>query len=167
MNNGINAISGITGVKIPECGEGAEYPVVTSGCVISAATSLYEADRLLDEALCGILGDLDVFGSETPTNSTNITVETGKKHVNVNTRLSRGNTAGMTPSELTITDINSDEFTNTNVLRIINVESEQPNLYNGLYLSNVWDCGEFDGETQTYDYMNNVRQNDPLNGQLN
>ena len=59
-------------------------------------------------------------------------------------------------SELTIDEINgNDEFTDTNVLRVIDVTDKGYNPeseFNGLYLSNVWDCGQYtqNGEGTPY-----------------
>lgn len=151
------------GEPLQNCGEGASYPKTTSGCVISAATSLYDADVLLDRALCDILGSLDILSSDTTTNKTTIELEANGKRIKVDSRLSHGNGGTMTDEELKISNAQSDEFTNTNALRIVDISGSAPDFsYNGLYLSNVWDSGSYEGEVQTYDYSNSVRQNDQL-----
>jgi hypothetical protein len=73
--------------------------------------------------------------------------------------------------DLVITDYNGDciesgdsacaysEFTDTNVLRIVDLTSlgfVPESKYNGLFLSNVWDCGQYteNGEGTPYEkYM--------------
>ena len=144
--SGVNAANKVIGIDIPECGGDVEYPVISSGCVISAATSLYDADVLLDRALCDILGSLDILSSDTTTNKTTIELEANGKRIKVDSRLSHGSTGAMTDEELTISNAQSDEFTNTNALRIVAINGAAPDFsYNGLYLSNIWDCGDCDG----------------------
>jgi hypothetical protein len=185
---------------IPECGEGAAYPSLASGCIISGATSLYEADVLLDQAFCSMMDNWFLLGWDTPSTHSSI-VEVGQnRHMAVDSRLSHGNHNGMTDEELVITDNNGvfidptrTEFTDTNVVRIVNITDgpdhtvlPADNPYNGIYLSNVWDCGLYYSETEdadaiaaaeaagyntnyrtdenstasNYNYMNNVRQDD-------
>jgi hypothetical protein len=121
------------------------------------------------------------------------------KRLEVDVRLSHGSRADQSDDDIVITDFTGDyidptrtEFTDTNALRIVclqvgesgstpAVESKQ----NGLYLSNVWDCGLYYDEendadaiaaanaagyitgpyrtdsgstASNYNYMNNVRQ---------
>lgn len=113
----------------------------------------------------------------------------------VDVRMSHGNKAtGMTDEELSMTDMDDKYFSDTNVLRYINVTEtrdhqhlDPDNGYNGMYLSNYWDCGKYyqtstegaeiaemvdegfevyndnyktdeDGSASGYDYNNNVRQ---------
>ena len=186
---------------IPTCGEGAQYPVASNGCIISAATSLYEADVLLDQAFCSMMDNWFLLGWDTPSNHTSV-VEVGQnRHLAVDSRLSHGNHNGMSDDELVIVDNNGvyidptrTEFTDTNVIRLVNITDgpdhtvlPADNPYNGLYLSNAWDCGLYYSETvdaeaiaaaeaagyittnyrtdenstaSNYNYMNNVRQSD-------
>jgi hypothetical protein len=80
--------------------------------------------------------------------------------------LSHGNDEGkwQTDEDLTIYDSTGDEiepnhyeFTDTNVLRIVaNPQMVPESEYNGLYLSNEWNCGQYteNGEGTPYEkYM--------------
>ena len=155
------------GEPLPNCGEGAEYSAITSGYVISNAESLYDADRLLDEALRRVSGSLNILSSDTATNKATIEYEDDGKRIKVDSRLSHGNTGAMTDAELTISNAQSDEFTSTNALRIVAINGAVPDFpYNGLYLSNIWDSGSYEGEGQTYNYSNSVRQNDKLDAEI-
>jgi len=189
----MNAITFGSAYTMPVCGEDAAYPVY-DGCVISAATSFYEADKLLDQAVCELMGKSTVAGSDTPSNHTSIEKIDDLDHINVDTRLSHGSLNGMSDDDLVITDASGayidptrTEFTDTNALRIISISGESADSpYNGIYLSNIWDCGLYYDETEDADaieaaneagyntnyrtdnapsasninYMNNVRQND-------
>ena len=123
------------------------------------------------------------------------------KKIEVDARISRGNTAEQTDEDVIIEtlagpyiDPTRTEFTDTNALRIVCL-TEGPSgttpsvdsMQNGIYLSNVWDCGlYYDEATESdaiaaaqaagyktdnyrtdtgatasnYNYMNNVRQTD-------
>ena len=61
--------------------------------------------------------------------------------LNSSAKLSHGKGGTMTDADLTITDSASTEYTDTNVLRMADIPNESS--WNGLYLSNVWDCGEY------------------------
>lgn len=121
------------------------------------------------------------------------------RKLQVDTRLSHGKYADQTDDNLYIHTMNGDyidptmtEFTDTNVLRIVCLEEGPSGItpsidtkQNGVYLSNVWDCGLYYGPDDTeakaaaeaagfntnystdedasasnYNYMNNVRQTD-------
>lgn len=186
---------------MPKCGEGAAYPK-DGGCIISAATSLYEADMLLNDAFCTMMDNWFLLGWDTPSTHSYV-VEVGQnRHMAVDSRLSHGKHNVMTDEDLVIStndgvyiDPTRTEFTDTNVIRLVNITEGQDgiilppdNPYNGLYLSNAWDCGLYYSETidadaiaaaqaagyntnyytdesqtaSNYNYMNNVRQSDPL-----
>ena len=167
------------------------------GCIISAATSLYNADILLNDAICSLTNDLDTLlvGSDSPSvHMENKTV--GKNNVLVSdVRLSHGNGNGVTDDELVIGDFKGDEiengvyeFTDTNIIQIVNIKTidndgvtiEVPTDigYNGLYLSNVWTCGEYteggvgtpgnkymvdtSASSSNINYGNSVRMNDVI-----
>ena len=147
----IEEVIGVSG----NCDISIEYPS-TSGCILSSAHTFAEADALLEEAICNMNYEFD---SETPTASL---VVNDENRIEVNVRLSHGSENTQTDEELTISSLPDAEFTNTNVLRIASIEGESADSpYNGLYLSNVWDCedydGEGDGEVVTNDYSNRVR----------
>lgn len=184
------------GTSMPECGEGVHYHPYTGACIISAATSFNEADQMLNDQICELL-EMWVSGM-TCTTESNWIDEGANKKMQVDVRPSYGNDAEMTDDDLYIHDQiggyiepGVTEFTDTNALRIVclteggsiipDIKSKQ----NGLYLSNVWDCGMYYGPDDTeakaaaeaagyntdystdedasasnYDYMNNVRQSD-------
>lgn len=202
----------VMGITVPECGMNADqtiykYQAHTNGCVISAATSMDDADALLDNAICNINSDIDDIDSDiecmsaetksieralgvvgncseailypktegcllnsattyanadaileksvcellkmmvdtnTPSASMHVVQDGNNQHFEVDVRLSHGNTKAMTDEELTITGITQEEFTDTNVLRLVALDDYIPETqYNGLYVSNVWDCGEY------------------------
>jgi len=144
----INSVENVLGV-VGNCDSEIAYPV-TEGCLLNAATSFADADALLEKAICEL--DIQTIKAKnTVTSDATISEEGGEDVLSVDVRLSHGNDIGKWQSdeELTIKEINLDstEFTDTNVLRVIDVvESESVAVdsnYNGLYLSNVWDCGEY------------------------
>lgn len=180
-----------------QCGSGNTYQPYTLGCVINSATSFSEADVMLDQQICEIL-TMWVSG-ETCTTISDWIEDGSNRKMQVDVKLSHGNTAEMTDEDLTTIDLTGDyidptrtEFTDTNALRIICLQSGPSGVtpsvetkQNGIYLSNVWDCGMYYGPGDTvakaaaeaagyktnystderegrsgYNYMNNVRQSD-------
>lgn len=173
--SGVNAANKVIGIDIPECGGDVEYPVISSGCVISAATSMYDADRLLDEAVCQ-LKDNRVYilhGKESSTVHVHSWIDDVVKetYISATTRLSHavshdpsGDNPRMDDADLVITALTDSTFSNTNVLRYVEIEGEQEDSrYNGLYLSNIWDCGDYDGsdgeDVPRPDYSNSKSPN--------
>ena len=185
------------GATMTECGEGTEYHPYPTACVISAATSFMEADQLLNDQICQIL-TMWVSGITCSNESTWIEDGMNRK-LQVDTRLSHGKYADQTDDNLYIHNMTGDyidptttEFTDTNVLRIVCLEEGPSGItpsidtkQNGVYLSNIWDCGLYYGPSDTeakeaaeaagfntnystdedssasnYNYMNNVRQTD-------
>lgn len=186
------------GTMIPAgCGEGIEYESDPLSCVISGATSFMEADRMMAYQICEIL-EMWVSG-ETCTSKSDWVDDGANKKMLVDVKASRGNTGTMTDDEIIIENLDGDyidptrtEFTDTNALRIVCLQEGSGGVIpavntpqNGLYLSNVWDCGLYYGPSDTeakakaeaagyitdyytdespdasnYNYMNNVRQND-------
>lgn len=172
-NNRLNAFEmAVLGQTLPQCGNGYTYQ--PTGSIISAATSLMDADKRLSDAIESIEGSFDNFitGSQTPTVILSVTEETGNRSLEGTVRLSHGNrqsgdTDIQTDAELTITDEGSAELTDTNVLRIVDTTAKgnaDDATYNGLYLSNVWDCGEYtpNGEGTPF---NKYMTDDTPNGQ--
>ena len=138
--------------------EDGTYRANVAACVISSANSLMEADQYLDKAVCDLQTKLDrilIGKTNTPTAMLYGDAEDDNT-LKVNVRLSRGNSKTMGEDETVITSTGSTEFTDTNVLRVVAVSDMIPESeYNGLYLSNVWDCGEYvDGVEKEYDYSN-------------
>ena len=163
--SGINAANKVIGIEIPECGQGAEYPVISSGCVISAATSMYDADRLLDEAVCQLKNDraFVLNGKDTSTvhiyswidpvvRETQISATTRISHAVIFNPSGDNPRPAMNDADLVITALTDSTFTDTNVLKYAEIEGEDATSpFNGLYLSNVWDCGDYDGTDPRYD----------------
>lgn len=192
------------GASMSSCGESSSY-IRGTGCIISAATSFSEADQMLNDAFCQFIDDWEVYGFDTPSTHTDWLKIGQNRHMLVDVRLSHGlnayESSGMTDDDLTISDFIGDYieptvsgFSDTNVLRIVDLKQgktgeplEADNKYNGVYLSNAWDCGLYYGTTEAdiaakaaaeaagyvtdyytdedssasnYNYMNNVRQSD-------
>ncbi len=169
----VEDVLGVTG----SCDKAINYPV-SQGCLLSSATTFAQADLILEEAICSLMS-MVMKGSERPTTSTKIIQgpdyieDPDKKIIVVDTRLSHGNDSGrwQEDEDLVITDYNGgciesgdsactySEFTDTNVLRIVDLTSlgfVPESKYNGLFLSNVWDCGQYteNGEGTPYEkYM--------------
>ena len=169
-------VEGVLGV-VGNCDKVINYPA-SQGCLLSSATTFVQADLILEEAICSLMG-MSTKGSERPTTSTKVIQDPSypedpdKKIIVVDARLSHGNDSGrwQEDEDLVITDYNGDciesgdsecaysEFTDTNVLRIIDLTSlgfVPEAKYNGLFLSNVWDCGQYteNGEGTPYEkYM--------------
>ncbi len=179
------------------CGEGIEYKPDVHNCIISAATSFQDADQLMAYQLCEIM-EMWVSGETCTTQSEWVDDGANKKMI-VDVKLSRGNGVGgefVEDEEIIINNCTGDyidptntEFTDTNALRIVCVEDcggVTPSIdtpQNGIYLSNVWDCGLYydehdaadiearhkadaagyntnylsEDQPSSYDYNNNVR----------
>lgn len=188
------------GHSLPQCGEGASYQPYQGSCVISAASSFYEADELLDDQICYIL-TMWTSGQTCTTNADWVPDGLNRK-LQVDVRLSHGKYGTETDNDMLINSLDgnyidptTNELTDTNVLRIVcldegpsgitpSIESKQ----NGVYLSNIWDCGLYYDEgtpadqearnkaqaagynvnytsdesasARNINYMNNVRQHD-------
>ena len=154
-----------------DCEKIINYPK-TEGCLLSSATTFAQADAIMEAEICHLLG-VKILGSERPTSTTNVVpdeVNPDAQHVQVDVRLSHGNELAkwQTDDELIIQDYHGDlvdegdgheiyEFTDTNVLRIVDLTGElgsrPESKFNGLYLSNIWDCGEYtlNGEGTPYE----------------
>ena len=157
---------------LPSCGEGAEFPTNT-GCIISAATSLYHANMLLDEAFCNMKDKWFIYGFDTPTTHTDWKEIGQNRHMLVDARLSHGNLMSMNDDDFTISgkvsafteSISPREVSDTNVLRIIDIKETNDGLplnadnpYNGLYLSNIWDCGIYYDEVVDADAITTAQE---------
>lgn len=145
-----------------ECGEGYEYRPDINAHYISGANSMMQADILLDSGLYDLSEAFNklLMGSETPTAHVWLEIIGNNKHLKVDSRLSHGVNGGTTDDDLTITQDDTSEFTDTNVLRVVNYgEPYRPNIIqNGLYLSNEWGCGEYESrDERNTNYNNNQR----------
>ncbi len=148
-------------VPMPDCGEGVVYKPYQNACVISGATSFMEADQMLNDAICAIL-TMWVSGI-TCTNESEWVEDGANRKIEVHTRLSHGNGAGMSDEDLTIEtfsgayiDPTNTEFTDTNALRIVCLTEggggtipDIRSKNNGIYLSSTWDCGLYYGPGDT------------------
>ena len=106
------------------CGENTRYKPYVGSCVISAATSFNEADRLLNDKICQIL-NMWVSGI-TCTNESSWIEDGMNRKLQVDARLSHGKYATMTDEDLYTENIEgayidptNTEFTDTNALRIV------------------------------------------------
>ena len=156
---------------MPQCGDGAEYHPNPTACVLSAATSFNDADMLLNDKICELMGMWE--SGVTCTNEASWSGEGTTKKLQVDTRLSHGKNATMTDGDLYTENVDgayidptNTEFTDTNALRIVcltegpggstpSVDARQ----NGIYLSNVWDCGlYYDANTPSDQDAKNMAQ---------
>ena len=187
-----------------ECGEGDNYRPNPATNYIFSGTSFNNADVILDQELKAandkIEGILNMWSSgETCTAISDWLEEENGRVLQVDVKLSHGNLANMSDDDLTTVNLSGSyidptrtEFTDTNALRIVCLEEGAGGVtptvdtkQNGLYLSNVWDCGMYYGPNDTearaaaeaagyntnyvtdeessatnFNYMNNVRQSD-------
>jgi hypothetical protein len=187
-----------------ECGEGDNYRPNPATNYIFSGTSFNNADVILDQELKAandkIEGILNMWSSgETCTAISDWLEEEKGRVLQVDVKLSHGNLANMSDDDLTTVNLSGSyidptrtEFTDTNALRIVCLEEGAGGVtptvdtkQNGLYLSNVWDCGMYYGPNDAearaaaeaagyntnyvtdeessatnFNYMNNVRQSD-------
>lgn len=158
-----------------DCGATLVYTPNSSSNYIKDATSIADANSKLDiqlkdttDAVTQLSGTVETLKTDTSklldgadTASTSLSVKDEK--LNVDVRLSHGKGAAQSDAELTITNRGDKDFTNTNVLRIVNLDGDAPNTaLNGLYLSNVWDCGEYvgDDDVNSMNYFDRLYSND-------
>jgi hypothetical protein len=188
---------GATSPVMPNCGSGITYQPYVGACVISGASSFMEADQMLNDQICEIM-EMWVSGETCTTKSEWVDDGANKKMV-VDVKLSRGNGSSgeyVEDEEIIIDNLSGDyidptstEFTDTNALRIVcltdggGVVPSVDTPQNGIYLSNVWDCGLYydthnaedieakhkadaagyntnylsEDQPSSYDYNNNVR----------
>ena len=156
---------GTTAPTMPNCGSGVTYQPYVGACVISGASSFMEADQMLNDQICAIMG-MWVSGETCTTKSEWVDDGTNKKII-VDVKLSRGNGEGdkfVEDEEIIIDNLSGDyidptstEFTDTNALRIVcltdggGVVPSIDTPQNGIYLSNVWDCGLYYDEHNAAD----------------
>ena len=156
---------GTTAPTMPNCGSGVTYQPYVGACVISGASSFMEADQMLNDQICAIMG-MWVSGETCTTKSEWVGDGTNKKMI-VDVKLSRGNGEGdkfVEDEEIIIDNLSGDyidptstEFTDTNALRIVcltdggGVVPSIDTPQNGIYLSNVWDCGLYYDEHNAAD----------------
>lgn len=156
---------GATAPTMPNCGSGVTYQPYVGACVISGASSFMEADQMLNDQICAIMG-MWVSGETCTTKSEWVGDGTNKKMI-VDVKLSRGNGEGdkfVEDEEIIIDNLSGDyidptstEFTDTNALRIVcltdggGVVPSIDTPQNGIYLSNVWDCGLYYDEHNAAD----------------
>ncbi len=136
-----------------------KYPTSEERCLLKEVKSFAEADKVLESAVCALQNMM--VDAQSPTNETKIETIGLNKYIKVNTRLSHGKDyhSWGEDNEFEITNYDVDdentEFTDTNVLRVVDVTGHEIGLkpyskYNGLYLSNIWDCGEYTEDGEKY-----------------
>ena len=117
------------------------YPNRGNGILDGSTTYADADDKLESEVL-----KLRNLTSSTYTSTAKLYAEGAdtEKKLKVDVKVSRGKGSSMEEGNLVITSINDAEFSNTNVLRKVEIagESIESNV-NGLFLSNSWDCGEY------------------------
>ena len=117
------------------------YPNHGNGILDGSTTYADADDKLESEVL-----KLRNLTSSTYTSTAKLYAEGAdtEKKLKVDVKVSRGKGSSMEEGNLVITSVNDSEFSNTNVLRKVEIagESIESNV-NGLFLSNSWDCGEY------------------------
>ena len=117
------------------------YPNRGNG-ILDGSTTYADADNKLESEVLKLRN----LTSSTYTSTAKLYAEgtDTEKKLKVDVKVSRGKGSSMEEGNLVITSVNDDEFSNTNVLRKVEIagESIESNV-NGLFLSNSWDCGEY------------------------
>ena len=117
------------------------YPNRGNG-ILDGSTTYADADDKLESEVLKFRN----LTSSTYTSTAKLYAEGAdtEKKLKVDVKVSRGKGSSMEEGNLVITSVNDAEFSNTNVLRKVEIagESIESNV-NGLFLSNSWDCGEY------------------------
>ena len=117
------------------------YPNRGNG-ILNGSTTYADADDKLESEVLKLRN----LTSSTYTSTAKLYAEGAdtEKKLKVDVKVSRGKGSSMEEGNLVITSVNDAEFSNTNVLRKVEIagESIESNV-NGLFLSNSWDCGEY------------------------
>lgn len=121
------------------------YPNRGNG-ILDGSTTYADADDKLEREVLKLRN----LTSSTETSTTKLYAEGAEKKLKVDVKVSRGKGSSMEEGNLVITSINDAEFSNTNVLRKVEIAGEpiESNV-NGLFLSNSWDCGEYTADDTT------------------
>ena len=158
-----------------DCGATLVYTPNSSSNYIKDATSIADANSKLDiqlkdttDAVTRLSGTVETLKTDTSklldgADTASVSLSVKDEKLNADVRLSHGKGAAQSDAELTITNSGDKDFTNTNVLRIVNLDGDAPNTaLNGLYLSNVWDCGEYvgDDDVNSMNYFDRLYSND-------
>lgn len=136
------------------------YPNRGNGILDGSTTYADADDKLESEVL-----KLRNLTSSTYTSTAKLYAEgtDTEKKLKVDVKVSRGKGSSMEEGNLVITSVNDAEFSNTNVLRKVEIagESIESNV-NGLFLSNSWDCGEYtaDDTPTAHDIFNTKYSNE-------
>ncbi len=143
-----------SGSTMVDCGSSTVYRPHNNSCIISAATSFDEADQLLNDTICQMMSMWE--SGETCTAEAYWEEENGQNKFQVDAKLSRGRAGSMTDNDIITTttegayiDPTTNEFTDTNALRIVCLPNGVTLKQNGIYLSNVWDCGLYYGASDS------------------
>ena len=132
------------------------YPNRGNG-ILNGSTTYADADDKLESEVLKLRN----LTSSTYTSTAKLYAEGAdtEKKLKVDVKVSRGKGSSMEEGNLVITSVNDAEFSNTNVLRKVEIagESIESNV-NGLFLSNSWDCGEYTADdTPTAQNIFNTR----------
>lgn len=123
------------------------YPNRGNG-ILDGSTTYADADDKLEREVLKLRN----LTSSTETSTAKLYAEGAdtEKKLKVDVKVSRGKGSSMEEGNLVITSINDAEFSNTNVLRKVEIAGEpiESNV-NGLFLSNSWDCGEYTADDTT------------------
>jgi len=175
--NEVISLKSIMGVTFGDCSSAATYSAPGTHFIVDAQ-SMQDADRILDDTLYHLVNDWFFLGSNTQSARLTFKDEGENRKGFVEVRLSHGNRAydestnnttneEMDYGDLEISALTDSEFSDTNVLRMVKIEessSHEPldpdNKYNGIFLSNIWDCGnnDNDGGSIVTPYYDNDRQ---------
>ena len=168
--NEVISLKNIMGVTFGDCSSAATYSAPGTHFIVDAQ-SMQDADRILDDTLYHLVNDWFFLGSNTQSARLTFKDEGENRKGFVEVRLSHGNRAydestnnttneEMDYGDLEISALTDSEFSDTNVLKMVKIEessSHEPldpdNKYNGIFLSNIWNCGTLNSEgVPTDDY---------------
>ena len=117
------------------------YPNRGNG-ILDGSTTYADADDKLEKEVLKLRN----LTSSTQTSTAKLYADgaDSEKKLKVDVKVSRGKGSSMEEGNLVITSSDDAEFSDTNVLRKVEIAGEPiESNANGLFLSNSWDCGEY------------------------
>ena len=117
------------------------YPNRGNG-ILDGSTTYADADDKLEKEVLKLRN----LTSSTQTSTAKLYADgtDAEKKLKVDVKVSRGKGSSMEEGNLVITSSDDAEFSDTNVLRKVEIAGEPiESNANGLFLSNSWDCGEY------------------------
>lgn len=113
---------------------------------VSAATSLNNADLILDKQLFDVSEIVDGITGGSETATTVMRFDDVIKKMVTDVKLSHSPSGASSDDDLVIDGTHDSDFVGKNALRIVNAVNTQSDedKINGLFLSNIWDCGSYD-----------------------